>query len=177
MLLFWRHGYESTSVSELVKAMGITPPSLYAAFGDKKELFREAVRRYLGGPVTAETVIRDAATAREAATTMLEGCAYSFTGQDTPSGCLLASATISCSAAAADVQRELAAIRGSIERRLKLKIEADIRTGALPPEMDAGAWAAQVMAMIQGMSTLARDGGSRVKLLAVAKVAMLAWGK
>jgi AcrR family transcriptional regulator len=50
MLLFWRHGYEATSVAELTAAMGITPPSLYAAFGDKQGLFLAAVRRYVGEP-------------------------------------------------------------------------------------------------------------------------------
>ena len=49
MLLFWRHGYESTAVSDLTAAMGVTPPSLYAAFGDKKRLFLEAVALYLSG--------------------------------------------------------------------------------------------------------------------------------
>ena len=57
MLLFWRHGYEATSVNDLTRAMGITPPSLYAAFGDKKQLFLEAVRRYLSGSVTSESII------------------------------------------------------------------------------------------------------------------------
>lgn len=52
MLLFWRHGYEATSLSDLTAAMGVTPPSIYAAFGDKKQLFLEAVRRYLSSPVT-----------------------------------------------------------------------------------------------------------------------------
>ena len=50
MHLFWRKGYESTSVSDLTEAMGIAPPSLYAAFGDKKRLFLEAVDRYQAGP-------------------------------------------------------------------------------------------------------------------------------
>src|SRR3989449_11576985 len=44
--VFWRHGYEATSVSDLTSAMGINPPSLYAAFGDKEQLFLEAVERY-----------------------------------------------------------------------------------------------------------------------------------
>ncbi|GJE17973.1 TetR/AcrR family transcriptional regulator [Methylobacterium marchantiae] len=175
MLLFWRHGYESTSLSDLTAAMGVTPPSIYAAFGDKRRLFLAAVHRYLSGPVTAETIIEGAGTAREAARQLLEGSAIAFTGTQTPPGCLLASGAISCSAEAADVQAELAALRGGIEARLAKRIARGKTEGELPGGTDAEALAGFVMAMIQGLSTLARDGASREKLLRVAANAMLAW--
>ncbi len=176
MLLFWAHGYEATSVSELTAAMGITPPSLYTAFGDKKRLFLEAVQLYLSGPVTSEAIIDEARTGLEAAERLLQAAAMGFTGTDTPRGCLLASSAISCSAAAADVQQVLAGIRFAIESRLKEKIQHSIRKGELRPDSDAGALAAHTMAVIQGMSTLARDGASREKLLAVVSTAMKAFG-
>ena len=175
MLLFWKHGYESTSVSDLTAAMGVTPPSIYAAFGDKKGLFREAVGLYVSGPVTAASIIADAVTAKAAAAALLRGSAVAFTGRDAPAGCLLASSAISCSPAAADVQKELAAIRGGIEKRLKDKIVADLGSGEIQSKVDADALAGHVMAVIQGMSTLARDGAKRDKLMRVADVAMMAW--
>jgi AcrR family transcriptional regulator len=174
MLLFWRHGYEATSLTELTAAMGVTPPSIYTAFGDKKQLFLEAVHRYLSGPVTSESIIGSASTARDAAAGLLHAAAVGFTGSDTPPGCLLASSAISCSAAAADVQEELAAIRRKIEARLK-KIDSDISSGALPAGTDAAALAGHTMAVIQGMSTLARDGAKRDKLERVMETAMRAW--
>jgi AcrR family transcriptional regulator len=175
MLLFWRHGYEATSLADLTKAMGVTPPSIYAAFGDKRRLFLAAVDRYLSGPVTYETVIDGASDAREAARALLEGSVIAFTGETTPPGCLLASAAISCSPAAEEVRAELAARRGAIEQRLFDRIAADRETGRLPPETDAEALAAQVIATIQGLSTLARDGAGRDKLARVATLAMAAW--
>ena len=176
MLLFWRHGYEATSVSDLTAAMRITPPSLYAAFGDKKRLFLEAVRRYLAsGPVSAEESIAQAATAREAAAGLLRGSAIAFTGEDTPTGCLLATGAISCSQDAADVQAELASLRGAIEGSLRARIEQAVVAGELPATADADALAGHVMAVIQGLSTLARDGASRDKLMRVVDAAMLAW--
>lgn len=175
MLLFWRHGYEATSVSELVQAMGITPPSLYTAFGDKKGLFREAVRRYVSGPFTSEILIDGAGTSMEAAAALLQAAARGFTTEGTPAGCLLASATASVSAAASDVQDEVAEIRRGIERRLRDKIQTDVDTGILPAQTDADAWAGHVMAVIQGMSTLARDGASRTKLVAIANAAVGGW--
>lgn len=175
MLLFWRHGYEGTSLGDLTTAMGVTPPSIYAAFGDKRRLFLEAVGRYLSGPVTPETIIADATSARDAAWNLLEASAMGFTGADTPPGCLLATAAISCSASASEVQRELAAIRQGIEARLRDRILEGIETGELPRASDADALAGHVMAVIQGMSTLARDGAPRRKLLSIAEMAMAAW--
>ena len=175
MLLFWRHGYEATSLSELTAAMGVTPPSIYTAFGDKKRLFLEAVDRYLSGRDTPARLVDGAATARDAAWALLGGAAIGFSGADTPPGCLLASAAISCSAAAADVQAELAAIRRGIEARLRHRIVQAIEAGEMDAGTDPDALAGHVMAVIQGMSTLARDGAGRDKLTRVAATAMLAW--
>ena len=175
MLVFWRHGYEATSLNDLTAAMGVTPPSIYTAFGDKKQLFLEAVGLYLSGPVTPDTIIAGAGSAREAAAQLLQASAIGFTGPQTPPGCLLASSAISCSTAAADVQQRLADLRKGIERHLRQRIRADIEAGILPRSADAALLAAHVMAVIQGMSTLARDGAPRKKLVGLAAIAMAAW--
>ena len=175
MLLFWRHGYEGTSLGELTAAMGVTAPSIYAAFGDKKQLFRQVVDRYLSGDAPVR-MVEDAATARDAAWALLMAAAQGFTGDGTPPGCLLASAAISGSAASSDVQGELAAIRRAIEAALCRRIERAAAAGEMPSGTDADALAGHVMAVIQGMSTLARDGAGRGKLLRVADVAMQGWG-
>ena len=175
MLLFWRHGYEATALSDLTVAMGVTAPSIYAAFGDKKQLFLLAVDRYLSGPVTAQTIINGALTAREAAMGLLQASATGFTGENTPPGCLLASSAISCSASARDVQAALATLRKGIEAHLQARIDNAIATGEMPATTDSEALAAHIMAVIQGLSTLARDGATREKLLRVANVAMRSW--
>lgn len=175
MLLFWRHGYEATSLNHLTAALGVKPSSIYTVFGDKKRLFLEAVTRYTSGPVTAESIIGQATTARHAALALLEGAVIGFTGEDTPKGCLLATAAISCSEAASDVQDILATIRLNIEGQLRARIDADIHAGRLAVDTDAQALAAHTMAVIQGFSTLARDGAPREKLLRIAAVAMQAW--
>ncbi len=175
MLLFWRHGYEATSLNDLTSALGVKPSSIYTAFGDKKHLFLEAVGRYLSGPVTSESIISQAASGRDAARSLLLAAAQGFTGADTPAGCLLASSAISCSSAASDVKEELAAIRRGIEARLKEKIAASIDAGVMPASANAEALAGLTRAVIQGMSTLARDGATRDKLLLMVGVAMQAW--
>jgi AcrR family transcriptional regulator len=175
MLLFWRHGYEGTSLSDLRSAMGVTSPSIYAAYGDKKRLFLAAVQKYLSGPVTSEAIIRDAATASAAAEGLLRAAAIGYTGAETPAGCLLATSAISGSGNSADVQAELASMRRAIEQCLRARIEAASATGELPVDMDAAGLAGFLMTIIQGMSTMARDGASREKLLSIAGIAMRAW--
>ena len=128
--LFWRHGYEATSLKDLTETLGVTPPSIYSAFKDKKTLFRESVGRYLGGPVTFESIIDEAATAQDAAGALLRGAVVRYTGSSTPSGCLLATAAISCSDNASDIQNELATIREGVEKRLRIKISKDVELGA-----------------------------------------------
>ena len=175
MRLFWEHGYETTSIAELTHRMGITPPSLYAAFGDKRRLFREAVHRYLGGVAAVAQAIEAAPTARDATRDLLTAAAIGDTGEDTPPGCLLASSIVSGSAAAADVREELAAIRREIEAALRSRIEQDVASGRLPPDTDAEMLAGHAFAVVQGMSTLAKDGANRHKLLRIVGAAMAGW--
>nr|WP_295777748.1 TetR/AcrR family transcriptional regulator [Rhodoferax sp.] len=177
MLVFWKHGYEATSLNDLTSALGVPPSSIYTAFGDKKGLFLDAVDCYLSGPVTSQSIIDGAADGKDAAWGLLKAAAIGFTGEDTPAGCLLASAAISCSDQAHDVKEALAAIRGAIEKQLREKIENSLIADVLPDEPDAEALAAHTMAVIQGLSTLARDGAERAKLLRVAETAMLVWPK
>lgn len=175
MLTFWRHGYETTSIVDLTTAMGVTPPSLYAAFGDKKRLFLEAAYRYAGDPEAMAQALDRAETAHAAARAMLIGAATAFTGEATPRGCLLASATASGSSASEDVQRAIADIRTEIAIRLRVRIARDVEAGILPSDTDAAALAGMVIAVIQGMSVLARDGTDREDLLAIIEQALKAW--
>ncbi len=175
MLAFWRNGYETTSVADLTAAMGITPPSLYAAFGDKRRLFLEAMRRYAGDPAELDRSLAGAPTARDAARAMLEAAATAFTGEATPKGCLLASAAASGSHEAADVRAAIAGVRQDVARRLVARIDQDVAAGALPGTTDAAGLSDLVIAVVQGMSVLARDGVARERLLALADRSMLAW--
>lgn len=175
MLLFWEHGYEATSLNDLTAALNVTPSSIYTAFGDKKGLFIAAVHCYASGPDNAEAIIQRAATGQEAALGLLRAAAFGFTGECTPRGCLMASSAISCSAMAQDVKIALAEMRRAIEVRLRDKIKGSLKDGSLPKGTDPAALAAHTMAVIQGMSTLARDGASRATLVKVVDSAMKCW--
>ena len=175
MFAFWRHGYETTSIADLTAAMGVTAPSLYTAFGDKQRLFLEAVQRYAGDPQAMAERIAGAASAYDAARDLLTGAAIAYTGDATPKGCLLASATASGSAESAAVQRAVADIRTTIARHLADRIDRDIASGEMPQGTDSAALSGLVMAVIQGMSVLARDGAPRAALLSISTAALQAW--
>ena len=172
MVLFWRYGYEATSLSQLTTAMGFTPPSLYTAFGDKQRLFLEAIERYTRGPINTAGIMRDAATAREAVWNLLQAAAVAFTGRDTPPGCMVVASATNCSPSNDVVRALIAKIRIENEGLVRDRIQRDIDNGVLPHGTDAPVLASLFTAVIQGMSTQARDGAKRSKLLAIAETSM-----
>ena len=176
MVQFWRTGFETTSVSDLTRAMGITAPSLYTAFGDKESLFLECLKRYANpGLRSTPELIAEAQSARQAAQDLLEVSARWFTQADTPAGCLIASAASSGSSSSRRVRAALGNVRKANQKALQKRAERDIRDGVLPTTANAHALASMTMALIQGMSTLARDGASRKGLLDLVRTAMIAW--
>jgi AcrR family transcriptional regulator len=176
LLQFWKTGYETTSVAELTHAMGITAPSLYTAFGDKESLFLECLERYANpGPKTTPELIAEARSARQAAQQLLELSARWFTQKGTPAGCLVASAASTGSVNSHRVRAALKNIRDANRRALQKRAERDIREGHLPRTANAQALASMTMAIVQGMSTLARDGVRQKALLDLARTAMSAW--
>lgn len=177
MLVFWEHGYETTSLAELTRAMGITPPSLYAAFGDKERLFLEAVERYRETyGAYAARALDGAPTARVAVERLLLGAADAFGGEGRrPGGCLVITAATNCSAREAGVEQALRAIRRESEAVLRERIALDVERGRLPADTDPARLARLVATVVQGMSAQARDGATRAELEAVARDALRAW--
>lgn len=175
MLAFWRHGYETTSVAELTAAMGITAPSLYTAFGDKEQLFLEAMSQYSGEGTAITAALEAAPSARAGVAQMLDEAATAFTGVDTPQGCLLASSTASGSETSRKVQAAVADVRADVTARVRVRVEADIDAGILDRSTQPQALADMVIATIQGMSVLARDGVPRQRLLALSAIVLAAF--
>ena len=176
MYQFWKTGYETTSVADLTSAMGITAPSLYTAFGDKESLFLECVARYSNpGPKSSAESISEAPSARQAAQTLLNLSAEWFTQPGGPAGCLVASAASSGSESANRVRLALKQVRDATRKALQKRAERDLREGRLPAGTNTRALASMTMAIMQGMSTLARDGASRTMLQEVAQAFMTGW--
>jgi AcrR family transcriptional regulator len=175
MHVFWEHGYEAASISELTAAMGITPPSLYAAFGDKEHLFLEAIERYGKGPGGFGLRALEEPTAHGAIKRLLEDAATELSNPCHPTGCMLVMAATNCSVAAEHIQTALARRRALNEAALKERIQCGIDEGELPADVNAEALAGFYATVYQGMSMQAKDGASRTSLLASACTAMRAW--
>src|SRR5277367_6363507 len=111
MRLFWMKSYEGTSVGDLTETLGISRPSLYAAFGDKRSLFRAALERYAAGPACYVAAALAQPTAREVAQTLLRGAADLQTSSRNPGGCLTVNGAIASGDEAEPVREALQAHR------------------------------------------------------------------
>ncbi|NVO15196.1 MAG: TetR/AcrR family transcriptional regulator [Rhodoplanes sp.] len=173
--VFWRRGYEGASVAELTHAIGINPPSLYAAFGNKEGLFRKVLERY----VAVRTKFWDDALAtpspRDMVERLLHGTADFMTEACNPPGCMLVRGTIACSDMAQDVHQELIGRRREGERRLCERLMSAKAAGELPDDLDPADFARFVATVLEGMSIHAAGGASRDDLHKIAATAMRAW--
>lgn len=159
---FWRTGYEETSITMLTKAMGVTPPSLYMAFGDKDGLFQEASALYFRRTCEAVDHAIARPTVREAVAAMLDDTARAHTDTKTPLGCLMLT------------EPRLAAQREVLHRRISDRIARGVTEGDLPATVQPDELASFLVAVMRGMSGSARDGGSTEELLAIASAALAA---
>jgi TetR/AcrR family transcriptional regulator, copper-responsive repressor len=174
MEVFWKHGFEGASLSDLTEAMGINPPSLYAAFGDKEHLFLEAVERYQEKRGAA-CPYADAPTARDAVERLLTYTASEFSRPCNPRGCLMVMAATTSSTSSPQLQAALAERRAASRARLKARIDRGVREGELPRGTNTATLADFYATILSGMSLQARDGASRRRLMATVESAMRAW--
>ncbi|MET9322485.1 TetR/AcrR family transcriptional regulator [Streptomyces sp. NPDC003038] len=174
MLAFWERGYEATSISDLTASLGISAPSLYAAFGDKRTLFDEVVVVY-GSRYGdfASVALAEEPTARAAMERILREAAEVYTDPAHPPGCMVISAAVNTTSE--EVAEALRERRNANLALLESRIRADVATGVLPADTDARALARYTGAVLQGMSQQSRDGATREELEAVAELAALAW--
>ena len=174
--VFWRQGYEGASLTDLTEAMGISRPSLYAAFGNKEDLFRRALDRYSEtGPGAVQREALDQPTAKAVVERMLRGAAECLTDPDNPRGCLAVQGALSCGEAAESIKNELCGRRAAGEAALRARFERAKADGDLNAEADPQALARFVVTVQQGMSVQAAGGASRDDLMAVAEMALKAW--
>lgn len=172
--VFWRKGYEGASMTDLTEAMGITKPSLYAAFGNKEDLFRKALDRYVDGPGGYFRTGLEKPTAREAVEHILYESVEAVTDPKNP-GCLAVQGALCCGDAAETIKQELTARRSKSEDDLRIRFTRAIAEGDLPGDADAGDLARYVSAILQGMAVQAAGGAPREQLRKLADMAMRSW--
>jgi AcrR family transcriptional regulator len=176
MEVFWARGYEGASMNDLTAAMGIASPSLYAAFGCKEALFREALELY--SATESEGIwggVEAAPTARAGFESFLYATARVFTRPDKPTGCLVVLSALHASELNQTVRDELVKGRASMVDGLEARLKRGQRDGDLPAGADTRAVATYFVTVQQGMSIQARDGATRATLEAIARVALSGW--
>lgn len=176
MEVFWTRGYEEASLAELTAAMGLNPPSLYAAFGSKEALFREALDLYArteGGGIWDH--LETAPSARLALELLLRATAARFTRGTAPRGCMIVLAAPQMQGSSQAVCDELKARRLENATMVERRLRRAVRAGELPEATDCAALAGYFVCLQHGMSIQARDGASQAMLMAVADAAMAGW--
>jgi AcrR family transcriptional regulator len=175
--VFREQGYEGTSIADLQRALGdLSPPSIYAAFGSKEELFKEAVELYRNHVrAVTERATAAAKDTKAAVDAWLRTAVATFTETGEPRGCLIVQGALACSPADEGVQHYLRATRREAQRALAAQLERGVAAGDVPADANVGTIAAFYSAFIHGLAIQARDGASRASLLAAVDYAMLAW--
>jgi AcrR family transcriptional regulator len=173
MHVFWAKGYEGASLSNLTRAMRINRPSLYAAFGNKEQLFRKALDRYMDGPVAWFGKALAIAKARGVVEQIFFSTATMAENPRIPPGCLLVQGALACGSASA--RKEVAARRTAAELALRRRLQRAKHEGDLPKNADPAELARYVMTVVRGMAVQAAGGASREQLRRVAQIALRAW--
>lgn len=169
--VFWRNGYEGTSLTDLTAAMGINKPSLYAAFGNKEELFGKVVTRYLEGPGAYAADALAAPTGREVLERLIRGTVDLTAGENTPHGCLCVKTVQACGPDARPVREDAVRVRKAAETALRRRLE---QATDLIPGSDPAALAALVHTISDGIAVQAAAGRSRAQLRRIADSALCA---
>ncbi|WP_043820443.1 TetR/AcrR family transcriptional regulator [Delftia sp. RIT313] len=174
MLAFWRRGYEGTSMADLVQALGIASARIYAAFGSKQDLFREAVQRYEAGDGGfADRAMAQEPRVRGALARVLRDAVATYTDDAHPLGCMVVTAATNCAEENEAVAAWLAEHRRQRTQSLIDRLQRALDEGELRAGTDVQALGDFYATQLHGISVQARDGVPRQRLLAAMETALL----
>jgi AcrR family transcriptional regulator len=173
--VFWSKGYEGASLTDLTDAMGITRPSLYAAFGNKEALFRKALDLYESEKLEYTRAALEQPTARAVAEHIMRGALEAQTANSEPHGCLGVISSMACGAEAESIKAEVVARRASSHRALVERFERAKMEGDLPAHVDAVGLTSYLYAILQGMAVQAGSGATREELARVIETSLMVW--
>jgi AcrR family transcriptional regulator len=170
--VFWRKGYEGASLTDLTSAMGIEKPSMYAAFGDKEQLFRQVLDHYQKGPANMTLAGLNEPTARRVIERLLRQSADAGSDPRNPRGCLYVQGALACGSEADWVRTELISRRAAGEAALRKRLQRAKKEGDLRKSADPAGLARYIMAVLHGMSVRSSAGASRKELRGIAETAL-----
>jgi len=168
LAVFWRNGYQGASLAELTHAMDISKPSLYAAFGNKEQLYLSALERYReqqlikhAERLAAEPDLKSAMRA------FLRSVATMLTAPELPGGCMVVTSAVACDTAALP-QRVVAAIGTTVNQSafgpLKDRLQKELQRRNLPVGTPVEQLADFFMTIMTGMAVMAKVGATQERL-------------
>lgn len=173
--VFWSKGYEGASMADLTEAMGITRPSLYAAFGNKEALFHKTLDLYEAEKLAYTRVALEQPTARGVAECFMRGALEMQTSQCNPKGCLGVISAVACGAEAESIRADVIARRASSQAALVERFEQAKREGDLPAHIDVSGLTSYLYALLQGMAVQAGLGASPADLERLVDTSLAMW--
>jgi AcrR family transcriptional regulator len=172
MRLFWERGYEGTSMADLTKAMGLNPPSIYAAFGDKKSLFALAAKRYAEGPAQYQARALSEPTLREVILALFRNTVEFLTDSGHPSGCMTLTGAMACGVEANSAKEFMTEIRKQNEAGLKSRLQQARKSGELAADVNVDDYARYLSTLLGGLAIQAANGVSRKEMKRIADIAV-----
>lgn len=174
--LFWEHGYEGTSIADLTRAMGVTPPSLYGTYGSKEELYRQSLDHAVTQQATRRNaILQGEMPAYEALAFYLNDVVEGISDPGKPKGCMVSTAVLQHAEESESVARDVAARREASILMVKARFDRAVEEGELPDGTDTDTLARFYGAVVQGMSAQACDGACTDRLKRIVATALSAW--
>ncbi|WP_216839216.1 TetR/AcrR family transcriptional regulator [Caulobacter sp. S45] len=173
--VFWSKGYEGASLTDLTEAMGVTRPSLYAAFGNKEALFRKALDLYEREKLAFMSAALQAPTARDVAARMLTSALEMQTSTSGPRGCLNVISSVACGPEAHSIKAEILSRRASSEAALQERFERAKAEGELRDGVDPASLVRYLITVLQGMAVQASSGVPKADLEQLVKTILQLW--
>ena len=173
--LFWQHGYDGTSIAMLTEAMGVTPPTLYAAFGSKEQLYCTALESYRDMTQRNQQGVGNRQSTYDTVEALLRGSAMGFTESDGGRGCMLMIGAIQHGPDGQTAAQVTRSARAQVTEQFEALLAAGKLNGELPASTDIRTLARFYVSFVQGMAVQAIDGAVRAELDALVDVALSAW--
>jgi len=172
MRLFWERGYEGTSMADLTKAMRLSPPSIYAAFGGKKSLFELAAKRYAEGPAQYQARALREPTLREVILALFRNTVEFLTEPGHPSGCMTLTGAMACSVEANSAKEFMTQIRKQNEAGLKARLQQARKSGELASDLNVEDYSRYLSTLLGGLAIQAANGSSKAEMKRIADMAL-----
>ena len=173
--VFWSKGYDGASMADLTEAMGITKPSLYAAFGNKEALFHKALELYEAEKLQYTREALKQPTARAVAEHFMRGAIDAQMSNCDPKGCLRVISATACGAEAESIKADVIRRRASSQAALVERFEQAKRDGDLPPHVDVAGLTSYLYTILQGMAVQAGSGATRADLTRIVDTSLAMW--